>query len=122
MKTGITALLLLLALPVMAQRNPTDPDTIDDQVANQESWYNDTLPEDLEPKRDSVLVAVDDLPQKLRKVLSSKDEYAGWQKGRIYYDKVVRIYKVFIPDERDVRIYGFSKEGHPVSFRAYRRR
>jgi hypothetical protein len=116
---ALMSFLLLLSSYGYAQHNPTDPDTIDDKVANQESWYNDTLPSDLIPLRDSVLVAAEDIPHKLHKVLRSKDEYGGWEAGKIYFDKPSKIYKVYIPDVKTTRIYGFTKDGHPVSFRSF---
>ncbi|RAW00115.1 hypothetical protein [Pseudochryseolinea flava] len=116
-----TSLVLFSSVSLLAQRDPTVPDTVDDRVANQASWYNDTLPNDLPPHRDSTLVNVNNLPQKLKKALSSKDEYGGWEKGKIYYDHPTKIYKVHIANGNDVRIYGFTPDGHPVSFRAFRK-
>ena len=121
-RAWIIVLLSLLMIPLLAQRDPTIPDTIDHQVANQASWYNDTLPGDLGPPKDSVLLVPADLPAKLTAALAAKDEYAGWDKGKIYYDRASKIYKIYIADDTNVRVYGFSPTGHPVSFRSFKRK
>jgi hypothetical protein len=112
----------LLSIPLIAQRDPTIPDTVDHKVSNQESWYNDALPEDLPPYRDSVLVNTTEIPAKLRKVLSGKDEFGGWENGKIYYDRASKVYKVYIHKDADVTVYGFTPDGRPVSFRSFTRK
>jgi hypothetical protein len=123
MKRLVVFILLSVAsAQTFAQHNPTDPDTLDDKVANQESWYNDTLPKDLEPFRDSVLVSLGQIPVKLRQELQSKDVYDGWENATLYFEKASKTYKLYLPDEKTIRIYGFSSDGHPVSFRSFKRK
>ena len=97
-------------------------DTVRQTSANQESWYNQELPRDAEPKKDSVELTFGQLPDRIRNVIESRKEYSGWQNGRIYFDKINRLYKLYIPGATNTRMFAIDPEGYSISFRSTKNR
>ena len=84
-----------------------------------ESWYNSALPKDAAPAKDSVILAVDQLPSSLRKSLDTKKEFDGWRNGKIYFDKVNKNYKLFIQRGRNTERFTVDKRGNTLSFTSF---
>lgn len=122
MKSWVIVFFLLVSTAVQAQTD-TIRDTLRNrgETSNPASFYNDQLPKDLAPAKDSVEVPIDRLPAKLKKVLRKNDVFEGWEQGAAYYDKVNKLYKVYIPQGNTLRIHGFTGDGKVVTFQSIKR-
>jgi hypothetical protein len=110
----VAAFLLSGATAVCAQEDSTryifglpvsEDDTASQVVAN-----------DLEPKNRYTPVSANDLPEKLRNVLQKKEQYRGWQDSTIYLERNTGLYIVPIKYDEGVKLFGFSENGHPVTY------
>lgn len=119
MKGWALVVFLLTSTLVQAQTD-TIRDTLRNrgETSNPESFYNNQLPKDLPPAKDSVEVPIDRLPAKLKKVLRKRAEFDGWEKGSAYYDRVNHLYKLYIPQGNTLRIHGLTGNGKSVSFQS----
>lgn len=122
MKNWAIVVFFLASTMVQAQTD-TIRDTLRNrgETSNPESFYNDHLPKDLAPLKDSVEVPIDRLPAKLKKALRKNDALTGWENGSAYYDKTNQVYKLYIPQGNTIRIHGFTGNGKPVSFRSIKK-
>jgi hypothetical protein len=75
------------------------------------------ITQDFAPADSVVEVSVEQIPQALFKTLSEGPQYAGWQNHIIQLDKNTELYWLHIRSGRNVRSYGFSPNGKPVSYR-----
>ncbi|MBT1702237.1 hypothetical protein [Chryseosolibacter indicus] len=60
-------------------------------------------------------VDVDDIPSDLKKTLSQKDQYKGWENQTLYYDSQNKIYLLEKKEGITTHIYRFNKEGKPIT-------
>lgn len=122
MKSWTIAVFFLMSTMVHAQ-NDTIRDTLRNrgETSNPESFYNDHLPKDLAPLKDSVEVPIDRLPAKLKKTLRKNAAFIGWENGSAYYDKVNKLYKLYIPQGNTLNIHGFTGNGKSVTFRSIKK-
>lgn len=122
MKNWVIVVFLLISTMVQAQTD-TIRDTLRNrgETSNPESFYNDRLPKDLAPAKDSIEVPIDRLPAKLKKALRKNSAFDGWQNGSAYYDKVNQLYKLYIPQGNTIRIHGLTGTGRSVSFQSIKK-
>ena len=72
--------------------------------------------QDLEPKNRLTVVAADQLPQKLREVLESEEQYRGWKDSTVYFQNNTGLYLVPIKNGESVTLFGLTENGQPVTF------
>ena len=71
---------------------------------------------DVEPENKLMAVPMSDLPKKVLRALKSEDQYQGWRDTTVYYERNTGIYHVPVKSEDGIRVFGLTKDGHPVTF------
>lgn len=111
---GMAALLSLSVAGAWAQADSTRyinglPVTGDDTVPN-------FPPTDFSPKENLVPVKARDLPPQVQAALEKGDQYAGWKDTVVYRDLNTGLFIVPVRDKDEIRIFGLSENGDPVTF------
>ena len=72
--------------------------------------------DDFEPKNRLTAVAPDQLPEKLREELESKEQYKGWEDSTVYFQNNTGLYLVPIKTDESVKLFGLTENGQPVTY------
>jgi hypothetical protein len=76
-----------------------------------------TFPQtDFYPNENVVKVSYETLSKKFKKGVSKIDQFAGWEKSPIYFDKNTNRYLIEMREGNDIKIYGFNENGRPVTY------
>lgn len=86
-----------------------------------QSVYNDELPKDIGPPKDSVLVTGKQVPRRVRKALNEKDVYRGWQDGELYLNRNTGLYMLYITRNGLVNKFGLDAAGKQVTFVSFKK-
>ena len=78
------------------------------------SQQTDTV--DREPKDIQIKVKNDQIPAALRATLMKGEQYIGWERSAIFFERNTRLFVVRIKQGETTRIYRFNGEGNVVSY------
>jgi hypothetical protein len=98
---------------------PTLPDSLRRNSPDPNSWYNNELPKDIGPAKDSLLLTAQQIPDNIKQAMDAKEELKGWRDGSVYQDRVNKTFKIFIKRKRNVELFVMSSDGQIVSYRSY---
>jgi hypothetical protein len=110
----IVVLFIFLSLKGIAQADSIDynhgvPVNDDDTVQN--------FPEaDFEPKTKLILVKPDQIPGSLKKALTRRSVYNGWDKFPVYLNETTGFYEIRVINAGDTTALAVDKKGNTVTF------
>jgi hypothetical protein len=121
-RLSVFVLLMLSVWSANAQSDTTQqlPDSVLRRSGpDPQSWYNSELPKDAAPKKDSVLLTLDQLPSVFRKSLDEKKAFDGWRNGAVYFDRVTKNYKLFFPRGKNTEWFVLDEKANVLSYQSF---
>ena len=83
------------------------------QPQDQTSPQNQVQQDQMNFKKDMVIMQPSDVPASLRTILQG-EQYKGWEKGTIYRNQSSDMFIVEISDGNKTRMYRFDQNGKPI--------
>lgn len=115
MKHLLPLFLLFASVSLAYAQSPVpEPDTLKSPVRQTDPTPQTTAP-NVDYTQNKVRITSADLPEAVRDVLASGNQYQGWETADAFKDKAGKVYIVEIRDGDRKRVYRFDKTGKPVT-------